>query len=67
MPTPDPTPRTMRAGPAIVQGRQKGFVANIILLAEIRQVGGWLMGIESSKRPSELTGTDSHTAGTMGP
>lgn len=66
VPNPDPTPRTMRAGPAIVRGRQKGFVANI-LLAEIRQVSGSLMGIESSKRPSALTGTDSRTAGTMGP
>lgn len=61
-PTPIPHP-----SPAIVQGRQKGFVANIILLAEIHQVGGSLTGIESSKPPSALTGTDSRTAGTMGP
>ena len=67
VPNPDPTPRTIQAGPAIVQGRQKGFIANIILLAEIHQVSGSLMGIESSKRPSALTGTDSRTAGTMGP
>lgn len=67
VPDPHPAPRTTRAGPAIVQGRQKGFIANIILLAEIHQVGGSLTGIESSKPPSALTGTDSRTAGTMGP
>jgi len=56
----------MQAGPAIVRGRQKGFVANI-LLAEIHQVGGSLTGIESSKRPSALTGADSRAAGSVGP
>jgi len=66
VPKPDPRPRTMQAGPAIVRGRQKGFVANI-LLAEIHQVGGSLTGIESSKRPSALTGADSRAAGSVGP
>lgn len=67
VPNRDPTPCTMRAGPAIIHGRQKGFMANIIPLAEIHQVSGSPMGMESSKHPSELTGTDSGTAGAVGP
>lgn len=67
VPSPDPTPCTMRPGPAIIHGRQKGLIANIIPLAEIHQVSGSPMGIESSKHPSELTGTDSGTAGAGGP
>lgn len=67
VPSPDPTPCTMWAGPAIIHRRQKGLMANIIPLAEIHQVSGSSMCIESSKHPSELTGTDSGTAGAVGP
>jgi len=58
---------TMQPGLTIVLGEERtGPGADFILLAEIHHGGGSLTAIESSKRPSELSGTDSPRSGNKG-